>query len=245
KLGLANDTKLRAALRTEEERIATFLVSIFNSKSAEDAMLRLEGDQAQSFLDVVQETLDKGFLLGHEHSQMVHCMIRKLSESCDRLPSSLFITGVSRRDEHPTFGGGYGDIFRASYGNTPVALKRMRHFLWGSELRCICLKFCREALVWKELNHPHILPFLGIDGDNFPSSLCMVSPWMDVYPRGRTEVRGSRDKDIKLYKIAQGLEYLHSCKIVHGDLRGSNILIDENWNACLADFGLSIFSNVT
>ncbi|KAJ7145868.1 hypothetical protein C8R44DRAFT_3929 [Mycena epipterygia] len=41
-------------------------------------------------------------------------IICKLSESCDKLPSALFITGVSEREECPTFGGGYGDIYRAS-----------------------------------------------------------------------------------------------------------------------------------
>jgi serine/threonine protein kinase len=28
-------------------------------------------------------------------------------------------------------------------------------------------------------------------------------------------------------------------KIVHGDLRGANILISDDWTACLADFGLT------
>jgi len=38
--------------------------------------------------------------------------------------------------------------------------------------------FCREALVWRQLQHPHVLPFLGVDVDTFPGSLCMVSPWL-------------------------------------------------------------------
>ncbi|KAJ7202206.1 kinase-like domain-containing protein, partial [Mycena haematopus] len=45
--------------------------------------------------------------------------------------------------------------------------------------------------------------------------------------------------------IAQGLQYLHSRDIVHGDLRRANILINEDWSACLADLGLSIFSDAT
>ncbi|KAJ6463335.1 hypothetical protein C8R45DRAFT_516973 [Mycena sanguinolenta] len=104
-LGLANDPNLRAAQRADDERIATILVSIFDSKDGEDAVLRLEGDPAQYFLDVVQETLDKGLLLAEDHSRMARRMIRKLSERCDMLPSSLFVTGVSGREEHPTFGG--------------------------------------------------------------------------------------------------------------------------------------------
>lgn len=56
-------------------------------------------------------------------------------------------------------------------------------------------KFCREALVWQALRHASILPFLGIDRNSFPSSFCMVSPWMKygtilkyLHDRGRKEV---------------------------------------------------------
>ncbi|KAJ6485878.1 ras guanine nucleotide exchange factor domain-containing protein [Mycena sanguinolenta] len=246
KLELTNDPNLRTAIRADEERIASFLVSILSSKSDEETVLRLEGDSAQQFLDVVQETLDKGFIVAKEHTKMARRIIRKLSVLCDKLPSSLFIVGVTEQDEHPTFWGGFGDIYRASYGNQRVALKRMRHFQPGSDVRRMRLKFCREALVWKDLHHPHILPFLGIDADSFPLFLCMVSPWMmhgTVLNYLKTHCHANLDK--LLYEIAQGLEYLHSRNVVHGDLRGTNILIKEDWSACLADFGLSILSDTT
>ncbi|KAJ7229443.1 kinase-like domain-containing protein, partial [Mycena rebaudengoi] len=247
-LGLANDSKIRAALHADGERIATFLLSIFPSKSEEAAILRLEGDSAQCFLDVVQSTLDEEFLVAQEHSRMACRIIRKLSVSCGRLPSSLFITGVTGKGERPTYGGGFGDIYRASYGNRTVALKYMRavQYMRGSDLRHIRSKFCREALVWKELHHQYILPFLGIEGDSFPSSLCMVSPWMEHGTvLNYLKEYGHSNVDKLLYEIVQGLAYLHSSRIVHGDLRGTNILINEDWSACLADFGLSIVDNAT
>ncbi|KAF8137862.1 hypothetical protein K438DRAFT_2120159 [Mycena galopus ATCC 62051] len=138
-LELTDDPDLRAAIRKDEERIATFLVSIFSSKSDEETVLHLEGDSAQHFLDVVQETLDRGFLAAQEHARMALRIIRKLSESCNMFPSSLFIVGVNGRDEHPSFGGGFGDIYSASYDGQRVALKRMRHFLYCSDLRRIRL----------------------------------------------------------------------------------------------------------
>jgi hypothetical protein len=40
---------------------------------------------------------------------------------------------------------------------------------------------CREALLWRQLNHPHILPFLGVDAETFAprNALCLISPWME------------------------------------------------------------------
>ncbi|KAF8183844.1 kinase-like domain-containing protein [Mycena galopus ATCC 62051] len=255
KLELSNDPKFRAALRTDDKRIATLLLSIFSSQADEEAILRLEGDSAQYFLDVVQNTLDQGFLL--EHGDRARRIIRKLSKACDKLPSSLFITGVTGREENCSFGGGYGDVYRAIHGNRSVALKRLRHFLRGSELRRMRLNFCREALLWRDLQHPHILPFLGIDRESFPEPyFCMVSPWMEHGTvMNYLKTYGLANVDKLLYEIAQGLQYLHSRNIVHGDLRGkcklftnpinsqANILVNEDWSACLADFGLSSFSN--
>ncbi|KIJ09638.1 hypothetical protein PAXINDRAFT_172422 [Paxillus involutus ATCC 200175] len=42
-----------------------------------------------------------------------------------------------------------------------------------------------------------------------------------------------------LFDIASGLRYLHSRGVVHGDLHGGNVLVDEKGRACLTDFGLS------
>ncbi|KAJ6486687.1 kinase-like domain-containing protein, partial [Mycena sanguinolenta] len=103
----------------------------------------------------------------------------------------------------------------------------------------------KEALVWQDLRHPFILPLLGIDRVTFAPSFWMVSPWMKYgtvlkYLRDH----GQGDVNRLLLEIAQGLDYLHSMNVVHGDLRGTNILISDDgnasvFNACLSDFGLA------
>ncbi|KAL0950322.1 hypothetical protein HGRIS_010295 [Hohenbuehelia grisea] len=47
------------------------------------------------------------------------------------------------------------------------------------------------------------------------------------------------DRRSKLYQVSIGLAYLHSFSVVHGDLTGCNVLVDEAGDACLSDFGLS------
>ncbi|KIK96686.1 hypothetical protein PAXRUDRAFT_289880 [Paxillus rubicundulus Ve08.2h10] len=43
----------------------------------------------------------------------------------------------------------------------------------------------------------------------------------------------------QLNDVSVGLQYLHSQAVVHGDLSGSNVLINGNGRACISDFGLS------
>jgi hypothetical protein len=90
------------------------------------------------------QTLDRGFLPEKVHNSKARRLIIKLSEACDRLPSSLFITGVTGRAEHVTFGGGFGDIYQATYNGQAVALKHIRTFHRDAEqrrIRLVCSYF--------------------------------------------------------------------------------------------------------
>jgi son of sevenless-like protein len=118
-------------------------------------------------------------------------------------------------------------------------------------------EFCREALVWRQLRHPNVLHFLGIDAKTFSTDekpvLCMVSPWMR---RGTlmqyiisTDYDASLERDklvgafqpfcllhvkneFQLLDVALGLEYLHSQKTVHGDLHGVVKLLSNFDRGC-------------
>ena len=41
------------------------------------------------------------------------------------------------------------------------------------------------------------------------------------------------------HQILSGVEYLHSIKVCHRDLKPENLLLDENMNIKIVDFGLS------
>ncbi|EEB89357.1 hypothetical protein MPER_12554, partial [Moniliophthora perniciosa FA553] len=77
------------------------------------------------------------------------------------------------------------------------------------------------------LKHPNVLPFLGVNIELFAPGFCLVSPWM-------------ANGDIIL-EIASGLAYIHSLTpmIIHGDIKGANIPVDDHLICRLADFGLA------
>jgi len=100
--------------------------------------------------------------------------------------------------------------------------------------------------VWRDLWHPNVLPFIG--PITLESKLYMVSPWMEngdarVFVRRNPNV----NRSIILLQIARGLQYLHSRNpaVVHGDLKAANVLISNNGEARIADFGLSRATDIS
>ncbi|KAF7336043.1 Kinase-like protein [Mycena sanguinolenta] len=232
--------ELQKELETIEAQIGTILTLILKSQDARREARQLTGNNAQALIDAIQDVLSRGTLWDAASRSQALRLLQKVSEAEEKLPSSLFITGVNDHDEYPICRGGFSDVYRASYRGQMVALKRLRTFTADSTSKHTCLQFYREALVWQDLRHRFILPLLGIDRTTFAPAFCMVSPWMKYGTvLEYLQDHGQGEVNRLLLEIAQGLDYLHSMNVVHGDLRGANILISNDGNACLSDFGLA------
>ncbi|EJD38664.1 WD40 repeat-like protein [Auricularia subglabra TFB-10046 SS5] len=91
------------------------------------------------------------------------------------------------------------------------------------------------------LCHPRILEFLGtasVGGQTALVSLYMKNGNLLEYVRHNPHC----DKKNLLVQVAEAVTYLHSdVGLVHGDLKCQNVLVSDQGNALLADFGLSTF----
>ncbi|KAL1755230.1 kinase-like protein, partial [Schizophyllum commune] len=99
--------------------------------------------------------------------------------------------------------------------------------------------FRHEVDTWCRLEHAHVLPFLGICVDG--PTLYMCSPWQDNgdlthYLKAHVDA----DRLSLMAQTADALDYLHQNGIVHGDIKGNNVLISSKGDALLCDFGLAI-----
>ncbi|MDL1921719.1 serine/threonine protein kinase [Chloroflexi bacterium CFX3] len=102
-------------------------------------------------------------------------------------------------------------------------------------------RFEREAQTVASLNHPHILKVF--DSGQQDDLLYLV---MELQSGGslsqliRTQGRLPSARIAKLTEqIASALDYAHGRGIIHRDLKPQNVLLDEQGNAILTDFGIA------
>ncbi|KAJ3307731.1 hypothetical protein HDU76_004415 [Blyttiomyces sp. JEL0837] len=144
----------------------------------------------------------------------------------------------------PISRGGFGEVSKATWlGHTQVAVKHLLIRLDTNRLR---EDFHREVKIWYPLRHPHILELLGACAT--AERPFMVSPFMDN-GHALQYLDKCLDDPVKpvqlMYEISQGMHYLHSRHVIHGDLKAINVLVDKHGKAMVADFGFATLKKIT
>ena len=104
--------------------------------------------------------------------------------------------------------------------------------------------FAKEAQLMSNLRHPNIVMFMGVivesDFVGLVTEFCFEGNISDVL------LDESKDFDDSIFMsmiidICRGMSFLHlhEPSIIHKDLKGQNILVNDNWQCKVADFGLS------
>ena len=165
---------------------------------------------------------------------------RAMPDTMKRLqisPSEVRLLGPE-----PIGSGHFADVFIADWSGTPCAVKRLRRSRL-TEDGLVCFK--KEIALHVTLRHPNIVALLG----------CAIQPEegkvqaiLELCSRGTLEqvlqdkrLNWSAHKLPIAIGIARAMAYLHAQDppVIHRDLKPSNVLIDDGYNAKLADFGLS------
>ncbi len=137
--------------------------------------------------------------------------------------------------------GGFGSVYlaRDTWLDIKVAIKVPHK--QSAEL----YKLLKEPRLQAALNHPNIVRMIAAEKESRIFFMVME------YVKGKTlekvlEKEGTLDwtRAVDLVRqIAQGVEHAHNNKIIHRDLRPSNIMVSEEGMAKITDFGTSAWLN--
>lgn len=108
-------------------------------------------------------------------------------------------------------------------------------------------EFQREANQLAALKHPHIVSLLDFSVEGMIPYLVM-----DYCPGGTLRQRHPRGTRLPLPQVvnyveqmAQALDYAHAQRIIHRDVKPENMLIGQNGEILLSDFGVATVAHAT
>ncbi|KAG1725852.1 kinase-like domain-containing protein [Suillus lakei] len=165
-------------------------------------------------------------------------------------PNFIPATAI-RRLEIVSGSKGLGDVWRCSMSTQSetrsvlVAVKSIKvpQIADAELVQKTGKRIRREAHVWMQLSHDHILPLEGVT-EGFGPLPALVTPWMEngsLNDYLRRAVGLSRERKLRMVReVAAALQYLHDKDIVHGDLNSTNVLVNSEGRLYLGNFGLSM-----
>ena len=136
--------------------------------------------------------------------------------------------------------GGMGVVYQAirKADRQPVAIKMILQgdFATPADRQ----RFDSEALAASKLDHPNIIPIYEIGEINGRAFFCMkLISGLNLSQRLLKGPLATEQAAEIMKAISQAIEHAHSQGVLHRDLKPSNILIDEDGQAYVADFGLA------
>lgn len=142
--------------------------------------------------------------------------------------------------------GRYGEVYKITQKDTGKVFAAKISFQKVSSK--ISQAILSEANIMKSLNHPSILKFIGYSPLNFekePEPTLIIEYSKNgslqdfINDQKKYNQINDTQKLIIIFGIASGMSYLVDHSILHNDLKPSNVLLDENFNPKISDFGLS------
>jgi len=138
--------------------------------------------------------------------------------------------------------GGFADVYLGQhvYLNTLAAIKILQTRLAQDDLEV----FLKEARMVSNLIHPHIVRVLEFGVESTIPYLVM-----DFAPNGTLRQRHPKGTRLApaiivpyVKYVASALQYAHDKKLIHRDIKPENMLISQNNEVLLSDFGIALVS---
>jgi len=166
--------------------------------------------------------------------------MREYIEESDREREQRFESQYEIQEPTPLGEGTYGKVYKARCSRTgkAVAMKKMK---LDAEEEGIPSTAIREIALLKELSHENVVKLLDVFCTM--NKLTLVFEFADLDLKKYMKSVSNRLTQSHVRSFSQqmccGIEFCHSHRILHRDLKPQNLLISASMQLKIADFGLA------
>jgi len=233
-------------------------------KADEKASSLMERNWNNKRMDNKNDLIQPGDRMKNEkfdkpHAPYCHCVICEAAKNIQKVSLSAKLTPFAggsslMRSLNPSFEidpaelewgpligqGGFGQVYKARFRGTTVAVKTISATALVNQNAV--REFQSEVAVLCTLRHPNVILFMG--ACTRPPHLFIVTEFMskgtlfDILHRYRVHVSWNLLKKMAM-DVCRGMTYLHASKLLHRDLKSSNLMLDDHFTVKVGDFGLT------
>lgn len=182
-----------------------------------------------------------------DSTQYISELVSGVTDEQERQQISQLLITRSKLDVGELVGkGNFGVTYKAQYvkvDSEPPLTVAVKSLQGTNTDKKALLKYLKNGLVLKELQHNHIIPILAVCLSVSDDPVVVV-PYMDT-PDLRTHIRDS-SKSLAVstlldygQQIADGMAYLVELKVIHHNLAARNCLLCEGKTVKVTDIGLT------
>jgi hypothetical protein len=169
----------------------------------------------------------------------------RASSTLESIDEARFVSGTIVAERYRIVGllgkGGMGEVYRADdlKLSQPVALKFLPDYLLSDG--AALARFHREVRIARQVSHHNVCRVYDIgevDGRHFLSMEFIKGEELSSLLRRIGRLPSDKAAEISR-QLCAGLAAAHNRGVLHRDLKPANVMIDENGNVRLTDFGIA------